>query len=303
MKDNEIMNIETFTEEVHTMIKLFLPNEYDEAEISVNEVIKNNDTRKIGLTIRKNEEEKISPTIYLDDLYEKYKEGMTMEEILTTIARLRVDAEKEEFDVNEITSEEYIRENLGAILLNRENNKELLKQYVWEPFLNLAIVYKVNVKAPETGEASYKLSNEAFENTSITRNELSKIAFKNMHKTNEPVFKSMTEVLSEIMGAPLETVDENNIMSVLSNTTKVHGAIWMADKRVMNAILKTLQVDTVAVLPSSIHEVIIVKEDAKNYDELVNMVKEVNETQVSEQERLADCIYIYNRETGWAVYD
>ena len=49
-------------------------------------------------------------------------------------------------------------------------------------------------------------------------------------------------------------------------------------------------------LPSSIHELIILEpDDAAEYEKLADMVKEVNTTQVEVGERLSDHVYVYNR--------
>ena len=51
-------------------------------------------------------------------------------------------------------------------------------------------------------------------------------------------------------------------------------------------------------LPSSIHEVIFVPDDGTiNYEELKNMVQEVNSTQVQVHEFLSNMIYFYDSHT------
>lgn len=52
------------------------------------------------------------------------------------------------------------------------------------------------------------------------------------------------------------------------------------------------------ILPSSIHETILIPDDSTkmvDYKHLKEMVKEVNETQVDEVERLSDHVYYYDR--------
>ena len=49
------------------------------------------------------------------------------------------------------------------------------------------------------------------------------------------------------------------------------------------------------ILPSSIHEVLLVKDDGNvNFTELKNMVEEVNATQVAPEEKLTDSVYHYD---------
>ena len=49
------------------------------------------------------------------------------------------------------------------------------------------------------------------------------------------------------------------------------------------------------ILPSSIHEVIIIAESqSPSKDDLQDMVRDINETQVDAEELLSDTIYYYN---------
>ena len=53
------------------------------------------------------------------------------------------------------------------------------------------------------------------------------------------------------------------------------------------------------ILPSSVHEVVILpysREISKR--EMDDMVKDINETQVAEEEVLSDHVYLYERSTG-----
>lgn len=57
----------------------YLPEKFRNAEISVHEIIKNNDCRLDGLSIR-TEESNVMPTIYLNLYYAKLQDGAEMEE-------------------------------------------------------------------------------------------------------------------------------------------------------------------------------------------------------------------------------
>ena len=52
------------------------------------------------------------------------------------------------------------------------------------------------------------------------------------------------------------------------------------------------------IIPSSVHEVLIIPAEKieQDADELLEMVKEVNTTQVSDEEVLSDNVYYYDRE-------
>ena len=52
------------------------------------------------------------------------------------------------------------------------------------------------------------------------------------------------------------------------------------------------------ILPSSVHEILLLPADAGNPEGLAEIVKEVNLTQVAPEERLSDSVYLYERESG-----
>jgi len=84
-------------------------------------------------------------------------------------------------------------------------------------------------------------------------------------------------------------------MFVLSNNLRHFGAACILYNRVLEDIGNQLNEDFY-ILPSSIHEVIILPISFKPESiELNEMIKEINKTQVSEEEVLSDHAYYYSR--------
>lgn len=102
----------------------------------------------------------------------------------------------------------------------------------------------------------------------------------------------MSEILMEMMGGmsfPGMPTPEKEMMYVVSNKSKVNGAV-----NVLNAydkVSELLGTDDLVVLPSSIHEVIVVPASTGDYNQLRSMVGEVNGTEVAREEQLSDNIY------------
>lgn len=86
---------------------------------------------------------------------------------------------------------------------------------------------------------------------------------------------------------------ENERMFVLSNDTATNGAIWMTRPEALEEISERVGGDYF-VLPSSIHEVIIVADLKFDKDALQDMVISVNQGQVRPEERLSDNVYAYD---------
>lgn len=87
-------------------------------------------------------------------------------------------------------------------------------------------------------------------------------------------------------------------MYILTNISRCNGAAVMAYPNLLENIAEQLGHDLV-ILPSSIHEVIILSvDDQTDFRKLEEMVREVNDSQVAEEELLSDTIYVYERSTG-----
>ena len=87
-------------------------------------------------------------------------------------------------------------------------------------------------------------------------------------------------------------------MYVLSNKLKNYGAACIAYPYILDMLAGVLK-ENFYVLPSSVHEVIIVPESSQiRQSELERMVREINETQVPEEEILSNHAYFYYAQEG-----
>ena len=97
-----MMDYQEFKDEVKDNIKAFLPEEFADADVKINEVTKNNDTKLDALTVT-SPDSNISPTIYLNDFFTQYENGRDMDDIMIQIAEIRMDHEVDKsFDVSQI---------------------------------------------------------------------------------------------------------------------------------------------------------------------------------------------------------
>ena len=110
----------------------------------------------------------------------------------------------------------------------------------------------------------------------------------------------IAEIQNAIFGGHLQTIDEwdpavgEECMYVLTNMTSCNGAGAMFCGELLEKIQTKLDSDYF-LLPSSIHEVIIVPDEG-GYDrsELDEMVKTINATEVNPNDRLADHAFYYS---------
>ena len=100
------------------------------------------------------------------------------------------------------------------------------------------------------------------------------------------------EALNENLGEPLFP------MYVFTNKMRVLGAAGAFFGNKVKELAKKLEAN-LFILPSSIHEAILIPDTGKvSVEEFSDMVREINREQVPEGEILADDIYYYNREQG-----
>ena len=257
--------------------------------VTIQEIIKNNDTHYDGLTILSNQLN-ISPTIYLNFYFKQYLKGRSLEEIC--------------HDILSVYEENKPSGNIDiSFFTNYEQNKNLLQKIPHIKILDLAIIFNCLVDADETGNATILIYNQHLSLWNITKDDLYHLAMKNTPALLTYELRDMSDVLIELMaGVPCNSMKEEFEymvpMYVLSNKSKLNGSGCIFYHNLLHNLCEKLECD-LYILPSSIHEVILIPAyDHDSYDELTSMVKEVNSTQLSKEEILSDHVYFYSRETG-----
>ena len=305
------MDFEEFKTEVTEHIKDYLPASYENASVSVHDVIKNNDTHLSGLTIREDGEQ-IAPTLYLEDFFNELESGKSIDFVMDHIAGVYDSARGNNLGieagelVNNITDYEATKDKIIPRVVNKEFNEERLKGIPHTDMGDLAVTYHVDLGGGEDGQMSVAVSNEMMDKYGVTVEDMHEKACENMENLTPAKFNTMADVLAEIMIPGYEELGEDEKaerreelglpdggMYVLSNESKAFGAAAMLDSEMMDKIEK--EVGEFYILPSSVHEVIIVPmKDGMELSELEAMVQEVNATQVAPNEVLSDHVYKYD---------
>ena len=298
-----MMDFDEFKEKVKYNIKSYLPMQYEKANVSLQSVVKNNDVQLTGLMIRL-EENNIAPFIYLDHYYEQYQNGMELPDIMKDIAELRVSSEQSvKLDISRITDFNQVKDNIICKLINGDMNEEYLADKPYTQIEDMAVIYVIDLGSGAEGHMSSPITYDLMKRYGVDTQMLHEIAIHNLAKS-EIVFKSMKDALMEIMfpdGVPEEdplaeilSAEDEIPMYVLSNAEKLNGAASVLDKDTMETISEMLGGDFV-VIPSSIHEVIILPmDDNVDKDELEGIIREVNTGQVAPEERLSYHAYQYD---------
>lgn len=266
----------------------------DNITVCVHTAEKNNGTIRKGIMLTE-KEVNVSPTIYLEEYYRQFQKGSTLEYITADILRLyhevRFQRSWREERVSDYTQ---IKEKIVYRIVNREQNYKLLQEIPYVSYLDLAIVFCVLLEVTKYGTATMMIRNEHLEMWGVSKSDIYKEASENTCKLLPDEFCTMSAVIEELTGN--EQTESKNIMYVLSNNIRSYGAAAILYRGCLKSIGEHLK-SSYYVLPSSIHEVIIVPEcEEFSKEELSEMVSEVNRIQVDPEEVLSNRAYYYNRE-------
>ena len=297
-------------------IKVGFEEAHPECSVMVHKVTKNNDLVLTGISIR-SREVNIAPTIYMDDYYNDYKNGRPVMEIISEIENI-YDTYKLEhnFDVNSITDFNHVQDKICYKLVNRDKNKELLSDAPYIQFHDLAIVFYVVVSEDSDRTGTVTVRNnlmKMWRNPDI--NELYRIAKNNTQKRYKGSVFNMIEIMGEIISHNVDNIEPNIVddffemnftyednmipMFVATNNKKINGAGVILYEGLLKTFAEKIGCDFY-ILPSSVHEVIFVPANGDmDARYLIQMVKEVNATEVSPSEVLSDNVYKYHADTDF----
>lgn len=267
----------------------------EEVTLSIYEAEKNNGVKRVGITFSKRGVN-LAPTIYLEEYYEKYLRGWILEACVGDILRLYYEVQVKKSWDEEILSEFHmIEDSIVYRLVNADANKELLTNVPYVPYMDLAIVFYIMLELNEQGSACMLIRNEHLDMWGIDEGVIFKKAKENTWRILPSDFRTMRAIMKEFdyecefMG--------NDILYVLTNQIRSFGAAVILYEGCLEMIAEYLD-DNYYVLPSSVHEVIIVpeKDAPRGKEGLSEMVDEINRTQVEAEEILSDIAYYYDRE-------
>lgn len=267
----------------------------DDITVSNYTTEKNNGVKRVGITLSQ-KNINISPTIYLEEYYEKYEAGYNYEGIIEDILNLYQEVKlKESWNEEQIHRFKNIEGKIIYRLINAEANKKLLSEIPYVPYLNLAIVFYVMLEINEYGTACMLIRKEHLEMWNVSANDVYEKAKDNTWKLLPCEFHTMCEMMEEYKKEEIHTGME--ILYVLTNRFRSFGAATILYEGCLEMIADFLE-DNFYVLPSSIHEVIVISETNSPWGSagLSDMVREINRTQVDAEDVLSDYVYYYDRE-------
>ncbi len=271
-------------------------------ETELRDVTKTNITME-GMTVTMVDDaakdQRIAPTIYIEDAFKQYQAGRSMESIADDLAKGVMNAYEQAPPIPELTAEE-AKKHVTLTLINTERNKELLSHTPHMEIGDLSAIPRWQVAEG----ASFIVSEETCGRLGLTPEEVLAIGRQRINETEFSI-SSMQDVLREMMlgnGMDPEMVDamfpvevNGPQMIILTNQSRVYGSQAILSESALQQVREIMDGQDFVILPSSMHEVICLPCTPEMRDEdLRQMVREVNATEVSAQEYLSDSIYKYD---------
>ena len=194
------------------------------------------------------------------------------------------------------------KKSLFVKLVNTERNESLVEQSISKEFLDLSAVVRVVLKMDKEGMASMALSKGDAEILGMTEEEIYAAALANTLRLFPPKLMNLGRYVEMSIGAELPLGEDEVTTYILTNQKEVDGAIYFMSPEVVGAIAEALE-DDLYILPCSVNEVLLVRasELEDGVDELKEMVRDVNETVVSEKDILSYSVYYYDKENGITI--
>lgn len=305
------MTYEEFLQLTEKNLKRFFPESFQERKVEIREVLKNNNIKLQGVYLSGSPSYTSVPLLYLESYYQELENGKKLEDVWQNIARDYQKCQETAITIDGISSKEWdyetIKKGLTVYVRNAQENVDFLADCPHEIREDLALVYGFHVLVDGEKDGSAIINYDRLKWLGVSEEQLKQDAWENMKQSNPPCFLDLQDMLAKMyFDEPgdvkagslehLEDVDPNAMMYVLTNSNQVNGAVYMCDEEVMSLIAEKLGSDLI-VIPSSIHETIILKEtENMSVRELNAMVEAVNAEAVNPQERLGNYVYRFDRE-------
>ena len=225
---------------------------------------------------------------------------MTTEKFKETIinaGELLSELESKEMLLKELFNWNKIKGKLQVRLINAVANKERLENVPHRLFLDLAVVYYLKVSESEGYYGMIEVTNHHANVWEQDEAALFKTAFENLKSNQDVSFQELRSVIQEF-GVEMDDIPDEPKVYVLSNKKRISGAIVMVNNDFLKVISVLVGGDFI-ILPSSIHELLILKEpETCDFSMYSSMVHDANQFCVRPEEVLSDHVYLYDCQEG-----
>jgi hypothetical protein len=136
------------------------------------------------------------------------------------------------------------------------------------------------------------------------------MAYANTKKLFPLKVSNLEDIINDKLkeqGLSLPKMENEMYMYVVTNDTNINGAIYMLDNNVLSDLSDKMNSNKLIILPSSIHETIVIPyndaiKDEHDMEYISHMIEEINVNELSDDEYLSDTPYVYDKDTNKLIY-
>lgn len=235
-------------------------------------------------------DEGIYPVIYTSDLIAEAEiYGKSAEYVADKVIKILKENQRPEFNIDLLQNKRWLLAHM-YIGIQKESEEDMVRENC-EKMLGLEkYLYIKDVIGDDV--YTLKITDWLLIRSGIEYKEAWKAAERNTFRETRII--SMGHVMAELLHMEYSPDMECGLkMYVVSNEMRSKGASAILDEEALFRFTRTIGVKRVIVIPSSIHEMLIVPVDEGiGVDDITPIVKEVNETMVIPEERLTDTAYV-----------
>ena len=193
-------------------------------------------------------------------------------------------------------SYEQAKDMLFPELIPQRGNEAILSEHPHVKMEDLAVVYRLELPSSDTTIKTLRVTHKLLAAFGVNAAQMKQDALENAPKTHPATFRPLDEVLSEMTGGlPVPPPCEGQPKLYVASTEVINrGAGVITYPNFLQEAWEILS-GNFFILPSSIHELLFLKDNGDiTKQELTDIVRSVNATEVSPQEQLSDNVYHYD---------
>ena len=199
--------------------------------------------------------------------------------------------------IEQLKDYDIMKSHLLMDLVGKEANSDKLQSVAHTDMEDMAVTYRFLITRTEEGQGTIQVTKDMLDSYGITVEQLHQDALEYSEKNSPFSIVNMNELMYEMSGGLFGGPDEPlSPMYVATNDIRLRGAGVIAYPDFMEQATEKLG-GSFFILPSSVHEVILVSDSIEmRASELKEMVTQINDSEVSPEERLTDNVYHYDAE-------
>ncbi len=270
------LDYQKFKKYVLTHLQEYLPEEYREFEVREDLVPKTNGYRE-AIVVNVTDSNRIAPILYCADLFDAYQKSSSIEDVMRFASEIFAYGMNYGKAMLKCVDPEPGPEQIIMMMVGTERNRKLLDGIPHREILDLSIYYRYMFPLPDG----------TFNAATIDYGQM-----KREGMTEEDLYARALENTPRLL--PLKRLDMEENIFVVTNGNGIMGASAILYPGVLAECADQLGSD-LYIVPSSVHECILIPVEIISDSYLQHMIREANLEVVDPKDQLSDHLYYYSR--------